>query len=43
MTDGEEKILTAEDAEGAETKPEVKRERIEIGRPSPDGSRWTAA
>jgi hypothetical protein len=38
-----EKMLTAEDAEDAETKTEGKRERIEIGRPSPDGSRWTAA
>jgi hypothetical protein len=37
------KILTAEDAEDAETKTEGKRERIVIGRPSPDGSRWRAA
>jgi hypothetical protein len=43
MTDGEEKILTAEDAEGAETKTEKKRERIEIVRPFSDGSPWTEA
>jgi hypothetical protein len=36
-------MFTAEDAEGAETKAEGKRERIEIGRPSQDGSRWKAA
>jgi hypothetical protein len=38
-----EKIRTAEDAEGAETKTEGKRERIVIGRPFRDGSRWAAA
>jgi hypothetical protein len=37
------KIFTAEDAEDAETKTEGKRERIEVGRASPDGSRRTAA
>jgi hypothetical protein len=37
------KIFTAEDAEGAERKTEGKRERIEVGRASPDGSRPTAA
>ena len=43
MTDGEEKIFTAEDAEGAETKTEGKRKRIEIGRLFPDGSWWRTA
>jgi hypothetical protein len=37
------KIVTAEGAEGAETKTEGKSERIEIGRESPDGSRWRVA
>jgi hypothetical protein len=45
MTDGrwQEKIFTAEDAEGAETKTEGKRERIAIGRPSQDGLWWRTA
>jgi hypothetical protein len=37
------KIFTAEDAEDAERKTEGKRERLAIGRPSPDGSPCSAS